>query len=182
MYLRLEPDYLHEDWLAKTVPIQMSRVILGHSIPERKNVAFFNLLDNFNVGFGLSVTFAFSFLAILALLFLLSELSRLIRPGRRKTITKRIALAVRSFSADRLSAIGVFVVFVQLFIWINELFLTNNIKTNKVVSLTLHNEAKCKLVKNVFISGGGHIAADQERGRHFQQPTCCLHDKIRTTA
>ena len=27
LYLRGEPDYLHEDWLAKSVPIQMESVI-----------------------------------------------------------------------------------------------------------------------------------------------------------
>ena len=38
-----------------------------------------------------------------------------------------------SFGVKRLSAIGVFVLFIRLFLWVTQLFLTNNIKTNKVV-------------------------------------------------
>ena len=55
---------------------------------------------------------------------------------KRTEIWKRIASAVSSFGSAKLSPIGLLILFVQLFIWFSELFLTNNIKTNKVVRKT----------------------------------------------
>ena len=136
MYLRGEPDYLHEEWLAKSVPIGMENAALGHPIKEQKE--FFNLLDNFKVGFTLAAIFLLSFLGILALSFLINELTHRIRfeetvVRRRPKLFKRIVSALKSFGVNRLSAIGIFVLFVHQFIWVTQLFLTNNIKTNKVV-------------------------------------------------
>lgn len=137
LYLRGEPDYLHEDWLAKSVPIKMERVTFGHSIRDRNAVSIFNLLSNFNVGIGLFAVYGLSFLAILAFAFLLDELTRRRRFGGRGTVrlSQRIASVARSFEMKRFSTIGVFVLFVHLFLFITEHFLTNNIQTNKVVRL-----------------------------------------------
>ena len=139
MYLRGEPDNLHEKWLAKSVPIMMENPMVIHTIKEQK-VTFFNLLNNFNVGFTLVATFFLSFLGILAFSFFFNELTHRVRFGetvvrRRPKLFKRIASAWNSLGVKRLSAIGIFVLFVHQFIWVTQLFLTNNIKTNKVVSL-----------------------------------------------
>ena len=135
MYLRGEPHHLHEDWLKKSGTILMDSVLSGHTIPDRKTV-YFNLLNNFNVGFTLAATYLLSFLGILALLFFVHELAYKIRLGERTKIklSKRIALTLNKFQKRTLSAIGVFVLFTHLFLWLTQLFLTNNIKTNKVVS------------------------------------------------
>ena len=136
MYMRGQPEYLEEDWLAKTVPLRMENIIIGQFIREKKAVSFFNLLNNFNVGFSLSAIFLLSLIGILSCSFLINEIIRRIRFERRRTvkICKRIASAVSSFGVKRLSAIGIFVLFVHLFLWLSQLFLINNIKTNKVVS------------------------------------------------
>ena len=142
MYLRGQPDYLHEDWLGKSVPVQMSNIAVGQIIRDReKDVAYFNLLNNFNVGFTLSFTYFSSFFAILALSFLIAELSQRIRFGRREMVTfsKRIALSLSKFQNKRRSAIGIYLLFVHLFLWVTQLFLVNNIKTNKVVRLNRKN-------------------------------------------
>ena len=109
-----------------------------YPLKEQKEVSFFNLLGNFKVGFTLAATYFLSFLGILALSFLINELTHRIRfeetvVRRRPKLFKRIVSALKSFGVNRLSAIGIFVLFVHQFIWVTQLFLTNNIKTNKVV-------------------------------------------------
>ena len=113
-------------------------MIFGHTIADRSDVAFFNLLDNFNVGFTLLAIYLCSFVAIFAVAFLINGLSKRIQFGARRTVqlSKQIASAAASFEVTQLSAIGVFVLFVHLFVWVTRLFLTNNIKTNKVVRLS----------------------------------------------
>ena len=116
----------------------MEKAVVGHAIQRQKAFTFFNLLNNFKVGFTLAVTFLLAFLSILALSFLINELIYRVRcqetlVRRRPKLSKRITSVLNSFGAKRLSAIGVFVLFARLFIWITQLFLINNIKTNKVV-------------------------------------------------
>lgn len=117
----------------------MEVAIVGQEIREEENgaVSIFNLLlDNFNVGFKLAIIFLFSFLVVLATSVLLdeNELTSRVRFGgtaiRREApkLTQRIASAVSNFGSSRLSAIGLFVLFVHLFLWQTQLFLTNNIK------------------------------------------------------
>ena len=140
MYLRGEPDYLNEDWVAKTIPIQMGSVQVGQAIRDKNN-AYFNLLDNFNVGLALSAIFLLSFLGILSLDFLINKLTERIRFGSSERsptkISEAIASTVASLGVNQLSAIGIFVLFVNQYLWLAELFLTNNIKTNKVVRFFL---------------------------------------------
>ena len=137
--MRGEPDYLHEKWLGKSVPVGMENTMVFQPIQEQNAISFFNLLDNFNVGFTLTATFLLSFLGILTFSFLINELTHRVHFGEtvlrsRAKLSKRIASALNSFGVNRLSAIGIFVLFVHQFIWIGQLFLINNIKTNKVVS------------------------------------------------
>ena len=99
-------------------------------------MSYLNLLDNFNFGFTLSATYLLSFIGILVIAFLISLIGHRIRFGRRRKtikISKRIGSALDSFGGKRLSAIGIFVLFAHLFLWLTQLFLTNNIKANKVV-------------------------------------------------
>ena len=112
----------------------MEDVLVAHPIQDQKT-SFFNLLDNFNIGITLSAVYLLSFFGILVFSFLIKELGLRIRQRRPVELSKRITLAMSSFKMKQLSAIGLFVLFVHLFLWQTELFLTNNIKTNKVVRL-----------------------------------------------
>lgn len=158
--MRSGSDQLHEDWLGKSIPIWAERVVLTQAIRDESSVSFFNLLDNFNLGIQLGATFLFSFIGILSFSLLLGELSHRIRFGARRTISvwKRIRSAIRSFVSNQLSAIGLFFVFVDLFIWVTQLFLTNNVKTNKVVRDHIRNECRSKRPEkfSFFSLGGGH--------------------------
>ena len=115
----------------------MEKITFGHLIDDQ-NTAYFNLLHNFNVGLVWSAGYVVSFLVILGFSLLLNELTDRVEGQERRTkrISKRIASAVKSFGINKRSAtgIGVFVLFVNLFIWVTQNLLTNNIKTNKVVS------------------------------------------------
>ena len=112
----------------------MEGVLVAHPIRDQKT-SFFNLLDNFNIGITLSAVYLLSFFGILLFSFLIKELALRTRQRRPVELSKRITLAMSSFKMKQLSAIGLFVLFVHLFLWQTELFLTNNIKTNKVVRL-----------------------------------------------
>lgn len=141
VWIRPEPNYHNEPWLGFSKPIMMEKLVVGQAIKPQGTV-YYNLLNNFNVGFSLTITFLSSILIILALSFLLNDLTHRIRfrDQRRIEISKRIALALGRFQSKRLSAIAVFVLFVHIFIWQTQLFLANNIKTNKVVRSVLKNE------------------------------------------
>ena len=136
--MRGEANYLHEEWLGKSVPFTMEEAAVTMPIvDDKKGTIFFNLLDNFKLGIRLTAVYLFSFVAILAISFLINELSRRIRFERtavRRALRRipkfweRIVSTVKSFGTTRLSAVGLFFLFVNLFIWVTQLFLTNNIK------------------------------------------------------
>ena len=114
---------------------------------ERGGDSFFNLLDNFKLGVDLISVYFCSFVGILAFSILLNVLTRLIRSEGvrdfrfsrskiRVEIWEKVDRGLSNFGVSRLSAIGIFALFFSLFIWLTTLFITNNIKTNKVVRLT----------------------------------------------
>lgn len=124
--------------MRKSVPVQMESVAVLNVIQGRSGLAgFFNLLNNFNIGLTLTLVYMLSTFGMIVFAFLFNEFVLRVRSERRRKIriSKRIALAVRSFAVKRLSAIGLFVLFVHLFFWFTQLFLSSNIKTNKVVRL-----------------------------------------------
>lgn len=135
MYLRGAPDYLHEEWLTKSGPIYSEKIIIGHLIRDRDDSAYFDLLENFNVGLALIAIYLLSFCGILAFALLINELNHRVQFGTksRMNILKQITSAMDKFQNKRLTAISLFLLFVHLFLWLTQLFLTNSIKTNKVV-------------------------------------------------
>ena len=121
----------------------MRSVIIGHIIRDRQDT-FFNLLDNFNVGLTLSMAYMFTFFAVLSVSILLHELTHRVRFGRRRNarFSKRIEWTLSKFRNKKplFSVIGIFVLFVSLFIWVNQLFLINNIKVSYFEGNTLTNQ------------------------------------------
>ena len=116
----------------------MESVIVAQTIKDQNDdVKIFNLLDNFKVDFTLILVYLFAFCCILVLSFLLNEFSHRVRfgIGRTAKVSEKIISAVRSFGNNRLSAISLFALCVGQFIWLTELFLTNNIKVEVWISL-----------------------------------------------
>lgn len=97
---------------------------IAHPIRDHENI-YFKLLDNFKIGLPLASMFFFSSLGILFLAFLINEATHRIRSGgremdsggrrRRVGMMRKIFLVASSFGITRLSAIGFFVLFVQMF-------------------------------------------------------------------
>ena len=114
----------------------MEQVQLGQLIRDHKELYYFNLLKNFELDFILLTTYLLAFISTLALAFLINELTYRIQFGGKRTIkfTERFTSTVSSFKLRRLSAIGMLALFVYLSLWLTQVFFTNNIKTNKVVS------------------------------------------------
>lgn len=128
------------------MPIYVEDLVAGHAIRDQ-SATYFNLLNNFSFGLTLSAFYLVSFLIILSFSLLIHELICRVRLGQRKTlgISKRIILVVNSFRVKKCSTIGIFVLFVQIFIWVTKLLVSNSIKTNKVVSLnTIRFDLKIK--------------------------------------
>ena len=162
----------------------MEESSVGQAIEENKGeISIFNLLDNFKIDLTLTATF-FSFLGTLAIAVLINELSRRIRfdetvvrraSRRAPKLLQRIASAVSSFEAKRPSAITVFAIFVHLFIWVTQLFLTNNIKVE--VSLLSQKQVRQNKIYHFFRSH--HLwynSADQIHNTRTQNK--CIHLKF----
>ena len=123
---------MHEDSIGKSAPVQLSSIMVAHAI-HRDRYEVFNLLNNFNFGLNVSAAYLISFIFILVISCLINLSSLRIRFGRRGTgkISKEIVLALRSFRVNnRLSATGIFILSTHLFLWMTQLFLTNNIKVD----------------------------------------------------
>lgn len=101
---------------------------------DLKSVSYFDLIENFNIGFQ---NYIFYFLCILVtsvfylvFSFLVAKINGPYAETNEGDFKISKILAIFSTSEVRLSAIGVFLLFFHLFIWFAQLFLTNNIKTN----------------------------------------------------
>ena len=128
-WFRGEPgDHLNEPFLQKTIPFRAENIVFGQQIRDSKNVNYFNLLSNFNVGFEIFfyyslflITFGFSCL-------LLTKFT--IKSNRN--FIKRFYLFLSYMSRSELFKFKIIYLFLLLFFWFTQLFLANNIKTNKV--------------------------------------------------
>ena len=126
-------DHLNEPFVHKTIPFTAENIVLGQQIFEKSNVNYFNLLSNFNLGFEFFfyyslflITFGFSCL-------LLTKFT--IKSNRN--FIKRFYLFLSYISRSELFKFKIIYLFLLLFFWFTQLFLANNIKTNKV-SYTKH--------------------------------------------
>ena len=166
MYLKGEPSHVYEpDWLRTTPPFYTERIVFGQLITPKNVTNFFDLGQNFNLGQQIIL----SYCAVLAgLLLVCIALKRAYgrlsaaRPadgGRRDERLNGLGRKVNRFltslqRAGSLPSFGVLFLFLNLFVWFTLLFLTNNIKTNKVVLGGCGKSNKCvRLVSDLSIVG-----------------------------
>ena len=154
-----EADVVHEDWLHKTWPFGVEQIYLFYGLNERKDVSFFDLIENFMIGVQLTAIYLTASLSVLLLCLLINEITNGFASSRQFVVPRRIGqkidLAVKSLEIRKLSTIGVFALFVHLFFWLTRLFLQNNIKTNKVRSET-SRERFVRLNESALLGHGGH--------------------------
>lgn len=120
----------------------IEKIVIGHSIMNQDNsimnqdnLDYFDLLSNFNLGLEVISFYVVTYLIAFLLFLLLIDLSeRMNQTAVQGSLLRRGWLTMRNFLCHgySFSSIGVFFMFLHLFLWLNELFLTNNIKTNKV--------------------------------------------------
>lgn len=138
IFLKGEPEFVDEPWLLRTPVLAMEKTRLCHMIHEQKTVDFFDLMSNFRFSPSLLSAYLAGVLAALFIGIFIRRLTYRIQFGTsKKSGFFRGFFVNRRLHFKRFSALAVFALFLRLFLWISQLFLTNNIKTNKVVRLSL---------------------------------------------
>ena len=134
---------------SRTNPWKTEQIVALHRIFDSGGISLADLSKNFYFPIPVLTAYFVSFLVLIVASFLVTKFSFKIRfeanerksaaeenPARTNRIPKRTwrrFLAHFLAKQERLTSIGVFVLFVQLFLWLSGLFLVNNIKTNQVV-------------------------------------------------
>lgn len=103
-------------------------------ISIKKNVNYYDLALNFNFGYSILLSYLFILFMVTLFCLLISRLTIKIdgRFRRKSLISKCVILFEHLFGTSFLP-INIMLLFLSLFFWFTQLFLTNNIKTNKVV-------------------------------------------------
>ena len=141
-----------------------------HIIFDDKEKPYFDLISNFTIGPELisyyltvfSISFLFFFVLVGLARRIGTERSGKENAGEKSVFTKTLTM-LKYFVCEQksLSSIEVFLLALTLYIWFNQLFICNNIKVNKVVSLFAF-EQQCSVsglpsVQSIrFFSGGRH--------------------------
>ena len=102
---------------------------------NKKNPHYFDLAENFKFKFDLILSY---FVTLFVGLLLCLAISRLtlknnMRDFKRENIYSKLSILSKHLSRSKLWSIKMILLFLILFFWYTQLFLTNNIKTNKVV-------------------------------------------------
>ena len=145
LYLKGLTDHdVDEPWLLKSATIESEIISFGHSIFDKNDVSYFDLINNFNVGLKLLSIYLAALLIIVIFGLIINEVNFNVRSSkgvsrrrrmikRRKSFFKKILTTFRSFNqTNKFTPICLFFIFLHMFFWFTQLFLVNNIKTNKV--------------------------------------------------
>ena len=103
--------------------------------PNRKNVRFFDLAENFRFEFDLVLSYFATLFVVLLLALFISRLTLKIniRHFKMENIYSKLSLCWKHLFRSNIWPIKIALLFLTLFFWYTQLFLANNIKTNKVV-------------------------------------------------
>ena len=107
-------------------------------IIDQKNLEDYDLLNNLNLGYEITIWFfcfvLFAFLFRLFFIFLDYKEKRILKRSKYK-FRRLFSISLRAelLFLHAFSAFSSFIVSYKVFIWLSTIILTNNIKTNKVV-------------------------------------------------
>ena len=148
LFLRGQPTGIVESWLQASLPFKSENIVIVQAIQHQESLKVFDLSRNF-VEFSSEIiySYAISLVAIALFSFFLSGFRRrnmnsgivqLEEDSNQKRTFDWFHFNVNSFLTflflkNRLTSFRVFSLFMSLFFWQSLLFLTNNIKTKKVV-------------------------------------------------
>lgn len=117
--------------------MRIEKIVIGHSILTKKDdFNYFDLLfNNFDLGVEVISFYLVSYVLTFLLLLFLIDLSKRVKQRKEANslLSKSLSILRRFFSdGAHLSPLGFFLLCADLYLWHTLLFLTNNIKTNKV--------------------------------------------------
>lgn len=131
-----EPDLVDEPWLFRTSALSTEKTRLGQIVHKQRGMSFFDLMNNFKVALSLLSIYLAALLAVLLIGVCIRRLAYWVRFGASiKPKLFRGYFKDQKLGFMKFPALAIFVLFVGQFLWLTELFLTNNIKTNKVVTI-----------------------------------------------
>lgn len=119
------------------MPTHKETITVGHQLDDRSNFAHFDLMDNFKkIDLQVVQIYAIVLLIILLSYLAINRISNAVGPAvqKKRKVFESIASISQDFALNKLSSIGLFLLFVKLFFWFSRLVITNNYKTSKVVS------------------------------------------------
>ena len=107
-------------------------------IIDQKNLEQYDLLNNLNLGFEITIWFfsfvLFAFLFRLFVVFIIYKEKRILKRSKYKFRRLfSIGLRTEQLFLQAFSTLSSFMISYKVFIWLSTIMLTNNIKTNKVV-------------------------------------------------
>lgn len=132
-YLKGETQFIQEQWLKHSWPLKTERIILGHRIFSN-GVSFNDLMRNFAFGYKIILSYLVTLVVLTAVFLVLSKVTFKIRFRNKRNIISNFFVLMALFVKNqrRFVYIRCFCLFLTIFFWFSLLFVTNNIKTNKV--------------------------------------------------
>lgn len=130
-----EPDIIDEPWLQKSLPMKTESLWIGHKIEERNDFDYFDLIDNLNLGYDVMIGYLIAFISILIVSLSLSRFSMksLRRSYDNKNLLFQLIYLLERLLKKKMFPFKVLLLSMSLFAFFTFLFLSINIKTNKVV-------------------------------------------------
>lgn len=159
----------------------MERILIGHILFEDKDRPYFDLISNFSLTWELLLFYLAASSVIFLCLSLLVTLARRVgSPAYDGTATKSVfhnSLAMLKYficEKQSLSSIEVFLLMLNVYIWLNQLFIGNNIKTEKVVSL---ESEQCSRLQGDGFNQEHHSAGGRHKRDYQKSPRSFWDEK-----
>ena len=124
--------FIDETWLKMTLPLKTEKLLIGHQILfDANSLTYFDLISNFTQ-FNFAIYLSY-FLSLFSILFCGFCLISLIQKFEKKSLSKVRFIGQLFYTKKYIfSTIGIFLLFSKLFLWHSQLFIINNLNTNKV--------------------------------------------------
>ena len=131
VYLKSEAPLIQEPWINYNIPFMAEKFVILEEITDSiKNKKIYDLTNNLNFGFVLTL----SFVAAILFSYLTSAVLRTIETRRKITFKQLKYTLFKKFNIDHwlnlppVSAFGLFLVFLNFHFWFVRLSVANNIK------------------------------------------------------
>lgn len=123
-----------EPFLEKTLPVNSERLIAAQVIHEKKNLNYFDLVNNFNLGFKIFLSLGLVILVFSIICLLLSRFTIRSLDYKRGNVYFKLVFLIKHFlRIKNILSVKLVLLFFTIFLWHCDLFFSNNIKTSKIL-------------------------------------------------